>query len=285
MLNRKKLWLVLSLLFLPLLVFAQDDKKNEKSDTATQQKPLDMEKVSVALGHYFVKNLDIASSQLVVDKIIQGMKEEVSGKQSPMSEEEFQSAIVQIQVKQFQIKSQKNLKEAEEFLAKNAKEKGVVVLSEKLQYKIVKEGQGEDIKAEGTPLINYTGKFLDGKVFSSTEATKAPVALPLKDTVPGVAQGIVGMKKGEKRILYIHPDLAFGINSPFPPNSLVIFEVEVVETVAPPPAAKTEESKPAQEMKEEKAAPQTKEAPQAKEAAPLPAKKPTEAPKSETTKK
>ena len=37
------------------------------------------------------------------------------------------------------------------------------------------------------------------------------------------------MKEGEKRVIYIHPDLAYGTYGSLPPNSLLIFEIEVVK--------------------------------------------------------
>ncbi len=37
------------------------------------------------------------------------------------------------------------------------------------------------------------------------------------------------MVQGEKRTLYIHPELAYGVSGHLPPNSLLIFEVEIVE--------------------------------------------------------
>ena len=57
-------------------------------------------------------------------------------------------------------------------------------------------------------------------------------ALPIKQSIPGFAKGLVGMKEGEKRILYIHPELAYGLAGHLPPNSLLIFEVEIVKAHA-----------------------------------------------------
>ena len=41
------------------------------------------------------------------------------------------------------------------------------------------------------------------------------------------------MKEGEKRRLFVHPDFAYGTNGPLPPNSLLIFDIEVVKAQAP----------------------------------------------------
>ncbi len=98
-----------------------------------------------------------------------------------------------------------------------------------MQFQIVQQGNGEEVLPDGAPLIHYKGTLLDGTVFATSEASLQPVTLPIKQTIPGFAKGIVGMKEGEKRILYIHPELAYGLSGHLPPNSLLIFEVEVVK--------------------------------------------------------
>jgi len=129
--------------------------------------------------------------------------------------------------------AEENLKTAEAFLKKNGTEPDVRSLENgKLQYKIVKNGSGEVVPAGGSPEINFTGKLADGEVFSSSEEM-GPITIDLSKTVPGFSKGIAGMKEGEKRILYIHPDLAYGTQGQLPPNSLLIFEVDVLKATAP----------------------------------------------------
>ena len=42
------------------------------------------------------------------------------------------------------------------------------------------------------------------------------------------------MKEGEKRTIYIHPELGYGTSGYLPPNSLLVFEIEVVKANATP---------------------------------------------------
>ena len=37
------------------------------------------------------------------------------------------------------------------------------------------------------------------------------------------------MKEGEKRRLYVHPELGYGTTGQLPPNELLIFDIEVVK--------------------------------------------------------
>ncbi len=124
-----------------------------------------------------------------------------------------------------------NLKQAEEFLTKNGKEKNVVSLEEgKLQYVKMKEGTGLAVQAHDSPLIRYTGKFLDGKVFGQSQDDEV---ISLDETLVGFSKSIVGMKEGEQRRIFIHPDLGYGKAGFLPPNSLLTFEIEVIKANAP----------------------------------------------------
>lgn len=49
------------------------------------------------------------------------------------------------------------------------------------------------------------------------------------------ARGIAGMKEGEIRKVFVHPDLAYGTNGKLDPNLLIIFTVELVSANSPPP--------------------------------------------------
>ena len=79
-------------------------------------------------------------------------------------------------------------------------------------------------------MIRYTGKYLDGSVFG---ASKEDEQLSLDEIIPGLRAGLLGMKEGEKRTIYIHPDMAYGTNGYLPPNSLLTFEIEIVKANAP----------------------------------------------------
>lgn len=187
---------------------------------------IDIDKISETLGHLLARQLDISGFSFNIERVIQGLQDEKSNKPSPMTEEEYEQAILLMQENLFFKTAEKNLTEANDFLEKNALVSGVKKIDSKLQYKVSKEGSGSEVRTDSTPLVHYQGKLIDGTVFANS---KEPISLPIKQTISGVAQGIVGMKEGEKRILYIHPELAYGVSGQLPPNSLLIFEVEIVK--------------------------------------------------------
>ncbi len=115
-------------------------------------------------------------------------------------------------------------------MEKNKKKNEVIeVVPDKLQYTILKQGDGVVVEAHSSPKIHYTGKYQDGTVFGTSEEMGGPITIPLDQTIPGFSKGIVGMKEGEKRRLFVHPDLGYGTTGQLPPNELLIFDIEVTK--------------------------------------------------------
>jgi peptidylprolyl isomerase len=188
-------------------------------------------KVSEAFGHLIGKNLESIGLELDIQAIVKGLKDSAAGKTSPMTENECIQAISAAQESVFIEMSEKNLVQANDFLEKNKKIDGIVSCEEgQVQYKIDKEGTGESLKPGDTPLIQYVGKFLDGSVFGDS---KEPEPFALDEVISGLKTGLLGMKEGEKRTIFIHPDQAYGTKGSLPPNSLLTFEIELLKTQAP----------------------------------------------------
>lgn len=206
------------------------EKANEKQPSA-EQKQVDIAKVSEAFGHLIGKNIETTGVKFDIAQVIKGLQDASKGVESPLSEAECIQAITAVQEQLFKEQAESNLKKAQEFLSTNLKDKNVVTLEEgKVQYKVEKEGTGAPVESHYSPLIHYTGKFLDGAVFGSS---KEDEMVSLDEIIPGLKAGLVGMKEGEKRTIYIHPDMAYGTSGYLPPNSLLTFEIEVVKANSP----------------------------------------------------
>lgn len=193
----------------------------------------EISKLSEAFGHLIGENLDAPGFRFDLESIVRGMRNAAEGRPSPMSEREYDIAIAAAQQRAHASLAKTNLESANSFLAKNGSEEGVVSLEDgKLQYRIEVQGSGQEVAANSAPLIHYTGRYLDGTQFDTSKGGD-PIALPLNRTIPGFGLGLVGMKEGEKRTLYIHPDLGYGATGPLLPNSLLVFEVEIVSAGSP----------------------------------------------------
>lgn len=192
---------------------------------------IDMKKLSEAFGHFIGRNLQSPGLKFDLDGIIKGIREGAAGQPAPLSEKEYEEMMAAVQERAFKEMSTTNLKAANEFMSKNGKTEGVIeVVPGKLQYVIVKEGSGAAVEAHSSPQIHYTGKYLDGTVFGTSEEMGGPITIPLDQTIPGFTKGIIGMKEGEKRRLFVHPDLGYGTTGQLPPNELLVFEIDVVKS-------------------------------------------------------
>jgi peptidylprolyl isomerase len=104
-----------------------------------------------------------------------------------------------------------------------------------LKYQDTVVGKGAQPKAGDDILVNYTGKFLDGKVFdSSLSPGRTPFELHLGrgEVIPGWDEGLATMHVGGKRKLIIPPGLAYGAagaGGVIPPNATLTFDVELLK--------------------------------------------------------
>jgi peptidylprolyl isomerase len=99
-----------------------------------------------------------------------------------------------------------------------------------LMFQVLKTGSGAKPVQGAEVTVNYVGKFLDGKVFDAS-AQGSPAKFKIGQVIEGWNEALRDMKKGEKRLLVIPPELAYGergFPGAIPPNSFLVFEVELL---------------------------------------------------------
>lgn len=102
-----------------------------------------------------------------------------------------------------------------------------------LKYVITKEGVGTDSPKQGQKVtVHYTGTLMDGRIFDSSIHRGAPVDFKVGQVIDGWNEALVTMHRGEKRTLIIPPELGYGVYgvpNVIPPNSTLIFDVELLD--------------------------------------------------------
>ena len=191
-----------------------------------------VEKISYALGY------EVASQtppEVDINTFITGIRDAHAKKDRAYTDEELQAAYIEFQ-KEMQKKQESDAKAisttSDKFLTENGKKSGVVTTASGLQYKVEKEGTGKKPTAQSSVTVHYTGKLLDGKVFDSSVERGEPIQFPLNQVIPGWTEGLQLMKEGGKATLYIPAKLAYGdqgVPGTIPPNSTLIFDVELIK--------------------------------------------------------
>ena len=102
-----------------------------------------------------------------------------------------------------------------------------------LRYIVLKEGSGADSPKMGQSVtVHYQGELLNGKVFDSSLIREKPATFRVGQVIDGWNEALQSMKKGEKRLLIIPPELGYGeygYPGVIPPDSYLIFNVELLD--------------------------------------------------------
>jgi FKBP-type peptidyl-prolyl cis-trans isomerase FkpA len=124
------------------------------------------------------------------------------------------------------------------FLVTNGARPGVTTTTSGLQYEVVRAVAADLPKpaVQDRVTVMYEGKLVDGKVFDSSYARKEPIAFTLNEVIPGWTEGLQLMKPGEEFTFYIPSDIGYGARgagADIPPNSALIFRVELLKFERP----------------------------------------------------
>jgi FKBP-type peptidyl-prolyl cis-trans isomerase FkpA len=128
---------------------------------------------------------------------------------------------------------QKDIRQIEDSIA--AGKTDAIKNEQGVYYTIMKEGTGRQVSVNDTVVAHYKGYlFSDGMVFDQTKENTA--TFPLRRLIRGWQIGVPLLKVGGKIKLVIPSDMAYSIRTraaKIPPNSILVFEIEVVDVKSP----------------------------------------------------
>lgn len=189
---------------------------------------------------------------LNVDAYMAGFRDAYAKKQPAMTEDEmkvvldgFKQKLQAEAVAKAQTEAAANKQKAAAYLAENAKKPGVTTTPSGLQYEVLNAGKSGAAKPKTTDVVSvhYHGTLIDGSVFDSSVQRGEPASFQLDQVIPGWTEALQLMPVGAKYRLTLPPELAYGEQGagPIPANSVLIFEVELLDIQKPisdKPAAK-----------------------------------------------
>ncbi len=189
----------------------------------------------------------VTAADLETETFLKGFIAAIKGEKPELEEAKLQAAmeafgeLLQGREKEA---AAANLEAGKKFLEENGKRKEVTTTKSGLQYEVLAKGTDEKYVApkEGAEdnkqfMVHYKGTLIDGKQFDASPAGE-PVAMTLQ-VVPGFKEALTTMPVGAKWKLFVPSGLAYGEerrSADIAPNTVLIFELELVKIQDAPPA-------------------------------------------------
>ncbi len=163
--------------------------------------------------------------------IARGMRDVLAGKPTEIQESELRPLFAQSQAYELARKVEKNKSEGATFLARNAKEPGVVVLPDGLQYRILQPGAGETPKDSDFVKFNVRGSWINGVEFLHKDGLERPLTACPK----GIQEALRSMKPGARWRIFTPSELCYGQRPGRPAGfgSTLIYDLELASFQPP----------------------------------------------------
>jgi len=172
------------------------------------------QQLQVRINEQLVNEIDLSQ----INTKEQGVSKPVSAIRSPMGTIALQSHSTRVDFRNVNVRD-----------FTQAMESGVRWLD-------LVQGSGEPVPPGAKVTVHYIGHLSTGKRFANSIEKGKPAHVLLKDVIPGWREGIPGMKIGGKRRLIVPAEMAYGakgFKEVVPPNSTLVYEVELISFEQP----------------------------------------------------
>lgn len=167
---------------------------------------------------------------LSVDSLIRGLKESTGGRSITAAERD---AALRFMHDAREVLAEKNRQAGRAFLARNAKEPGIVTMPSGLQYRILIPGDAKGPSPAPTDqvTVRYRASLADGTEFDRSETHDRPATFRVNTVFKGWQEAFLSMKPGAKWQLFVPPELGYGNSSPpsVPPGAVLVYELELLQ--------------------------------------------------------
>lgn len=210
-----------------------------------------MDKVSYAIGYDIGKGFKTQSIGVETSPFESGFEAGIGGNTPVMTDADMQTTLTSFQKEMMQQAMQKqqaqaatNLQASQAYLAKMAAMPGVKQLAPGLYYQVMTKGSGAIPGPKDIVTVNYAGTLPDGTVFDSSYQRGQPASFEVDQVIPGWSKTLQKMPVGSTWMVYIAPDLAYGVYAPpqIGPNQALTFKIELISVKSASAAASSADS-------------------------------------------
>jgi FKBP-type peptidyl-prolyl cis-trans isomerase len=203
-------------------------KKPKEAELSDKHK-----KASYGLGVLIAENLKPqGGDSLDIESLNLGIRDVFQNKALKMTQEESMTTVQEYMRAQAERRNAKFAEAGKIYLEENKKKPGVNVTPSGLQYQVLTSGTGKKPGPNDQVTVHYTGKLIDGKIFDSSVESGEPATFGVSQVIPGWSEALQLMKEGDKWLLTIPSELAYGergAGQDIPPFAPLVFEVELIK--------------------------------------------------------
>jgi FKBP-type peptidyl-prolyl cis-trans isomerase FklB len=193
------------------------------------------EQASYGIGYNLGEQLKGQDLEVSLEAVIMGLTDSLEDRGQRVDDATLEAAFASMRERQSErqaVAAKANLADGQAFLAKNSGRDGVVTTDSGLQYEVIQSGdEGPSPGAEDRVTTHYRGTLIDGTVFDSSYERGKPVTFGVSQVISGWTEALQMMKVGDKWRLFIPSELGYGARGAgprIPPNSVLVFEVELL---------------------------------------------------------
>ena len=224
---------VTAVMLMTITTSAQDEKEKDSKESLAKKDPVGYF-LGVSMGQQ-MSGQGLRSDDFDSDAFLEGLSDGLANEAPKLSNDEL--LAVQKKLQELVVERRKEMlakakEKGDAWLKENLKKEGVKELAGGLQYKVVKAGKGGSPTASDKVRVHYTGKLINGQVFDSSVQRGMPAEFVVQGVIKGWQMALQKMKVGDKWMLYIPSELAYGeagSRGAIGPNEVLIFEVELLE--------------------------------------------------------
>lgn len=240
MLTRVLLFLILASGGFLSVSFSQEPIKTESPAPIVPANELIKDPSSYALGLNIGANIAkgrISAQDIEIKDFMLGFLDALEKREPKLSEKQFQTAITSFQMriqKKILELAKQNLEKSNAYMEENKKNDGIQITKTGLQYQVLKSGNGKSPSIADSVIAHYEGKLSDGTLFDSSIKRNQPETIQVKGDLPGLSEVFQRMKVGDKWVVFLPPNLAYGEAGAEPdigPNEVLIFDIELLDII------------------------------------------------------
>lgn len=194
-------------------------------------------RLNYSVGYQIGSDFKQQEFEVRPEAVLKGIEDAMSGNKGLMSKAEMRQTMADVGKKVAELKRKKRqqagsyTEKNKQFLVENGKKPGITTTASGLQYRVNKPGRGNLTKLDARVLVHYRGRLIQGTEFDSSYKRGKPSSFQVNKVIKGWTEALQLMKQGDHWQLFIPAELAYGVKGAganIPPNSTLIFDVELI---------------------------------------------------------